>query len=151
MSTQSFTLGKKALAKIVAKVETNAATRQNQKATATARAERQKLEQETEAARLAVERLENERYESECKTVNAIRRKGGATIGLVKTVRVHVPTFNKAMAKLGLDSCDLLAYANKEQRRKSAKLWAQTFADGLNMAYPKASMKRKHPLFMGIV
>lgn len=149
--SQSFTLGKKALRGVINKVENDRAARHDRKANANARAERQKLEQETEAARLAVERLENERYESECKTVNAIRRKGGATIGLVNPVRVHVPTFNAALTKLGLDSCDLLAYANKVQRQKSAKLWGQNLADALNMAYPKANMKRKHPLFMGIV
>ena len=120
-------------------------------ASAAARTERENLERETEAARIAVERLESEEYERNCKTVNAIRRKGGATIGLINPVRVHVPTFNNALTKLGLDSCECLAYANKVQRQKSAKLWAQTFADGLNMAYPKANMKRKHPLFMGIV
>lgn len=149
--SDTFVLPKKIQAKLVVMVENDRAKRDDRKAAANARKEQQRLEQETAAAREAAEKLADEQYQRGIKTINAIRRKGGNVIGLVNPVRVHVPTFNAALEKLGLDSCDLLAYANKVQRQKAAKLWANHFADGLAMLYPKANMKKKHRLFMGVV
>lgn len=149
--SQSFVLSKKALRGVIKKVENDRAARDDRKANANARAERKRLEREVEAARIAAEKLAVQQYEQECKTVNAIRRKGGNVISLNIPCRIHVPTFTAALAHLGLDSCDLLAYVNLTQRKKAAKLYANTLADALHMAYPSANMKRKHPMFMGVV
>lgn len=138
-----FVISKKAQAALIVKVETKAQNRQKWQ-------EQQRLEREAAAAREAAEQLAAEQYTKDCKVVNAIRRKGGATIAITFPCKIHVPTFNAALQKLGLDSCELLAYGSPTQRHKAAKIWANQLADALHLAYPKANMKRKHPLFIGV-
>lgn len=140
----TFVLPKKKVAALMAVVELKTENRKKLQ-------EKVRLQKEAAAASEAAEREAAEKYQAECKTINAIRRKNGPTIGLTFKCKIHVPTFNAALEQLGLDSCECLAYANPTQRQKAVKIWANQLPDALHMAYPKANMKRKHPMFLGIV